>query len=302
METEDRSGGKKARVGFGKSAGAALGALFFGPLLLAGCATSPNLQSAEHLVQDNFHGKAHVVKVFPGPTQKLTGIIAENSRHQQGVLWMLSNRYLLLGPVVNDKGQDITQAATEKYLPQPQKIPAGQIAPAAMKAPGFTIGHAGPLMVVFADPNCIYCHLLWEALQKPVADGQLRVKLIPVGFLKDSSAAKAATILAAPDPAAAWAENEKGFDKSTEEGGTRPLAQIPAEDMKAVHANTALLQSSGEEATPTLLYCRRKSPDVHATNEETGLRMVLVHGIAVHGLPALIHSLSGDVSAEGCTP
>ncbi|MBU2720213.1 thiol:disulfide interchange protein, partial [Acidithiobacillus ferridurans] len=148
METEDRSGGKKARVGFGKSAGAALGALFFGPLLLAGCATSPNLQSAEHLVQDNFHGKAHVVKVFPGPTQKLTGIIAENSQHQQGILWMLSNRYLLLGPVVNDKGQDITQAATEKYLPQPRKVPAGQIAPAAMQAPGFTIGHAGPLMVV----------------------------------------------------------------------------------------------------------------------------------------------------------
>ncbi|MBU2719005.1 thiol:disulfide interchange protein, partial [Acidithiobacillus ferridurans] len=75
----------------------------------------------------------------------------------------------------------------------------------------------------------------------------------------------------------------------TEEGGTRPLAQIPAEDMKAVHANTALLQSSGEEATPTLLFCRKKG-------------MVLVHGIAVSGLPALIHSLRGDVSAEGCTP
>ena len=123
METEDRSGGKKARVGLGKSAGATLGALFFGPLLLAGCATSPDLKSAEHLVQGNFHGKAHVVKVFPGPTQKLTGIIAENSQHQQGILWMLSNRYLLLGPVVNDKGQDITQAARKSICPNPERSP-----------------------------------------------------------------------------------------------------------------------------------------------------------------------------------
>lgn len=302
METEDQSSGTKGRIGFRKAAGLRLAALLFGPLVLAGCATSPDLKSAEHLVQSNFHGQAHVVKVFPGPTQKLTGIVAENSQHQQGILWMLSNRYLLLGPVVNDKGHDITQAATKKYLAQSGKVPAEHIAPAAMKAPGFTIGHAGPLIVVFMDPNCIYCHLLWKALQKPVADGQLRVKLIPVGFLKDSSVAKAATILAAKDPAVAWANNEKGFNENTEEGSTQPLAQVPPMDIAAINTNTALLQASGEEATPALLFCQKNSSDANATKDKTGPQMTLEHGIAMHALPTLISSLAGNVSADGCTP
>ncbi|MHB8115638.1 MAG: thioredoxin fold domain-containing protein [Acidithiobacillus ferrivorans] len=303
MADEDQRSGTKGRVAFRKATGLRLAALLFGPLVLAGCATtSPNLKSAEHLVQSNFHGQAHVVKVFPGPTQKLTGIVAENSQHQQGILWMLSNRYLLLGPVVNDKGHDITQTATKKYLAQPRKVPAEHLAPAALKAPGFTIGHAGPLIVVFMDPNCIYCHLLWKALQKPVADGQLRVKLIPVGFLKDSSAAKAATILAAKDPAVAWANNEKGFNDHTEEGGTQPLAQIPPKDMAAINTNTTLLQASGEEATPTLLFCQKNSSAANATEDKTGPQMTLEHGIAMHALPALISSLDGNVSADGCTP
>ncbi|MCK9188742.1 thioredoxin fold domain-containing protein [Acidithiobacillus sp.] len=302
METENQSRVTKGRIGFRKAAGLRFAALLFGPLALAGCASSQNLKSAEHLVQNNFHGQAHVIKVFPGPTKKLTGIVAENAQHQQGILWMLSNRYLLLGPVVNDKGHDITRTATKKYLVQPRKVPAEQIALAAMKAPGFTIGHAGPLIVVFMDPNCIYCHLLWKALQEPVAEGQLRAKLIPVGFLKDSSVAKAATILAAKDPAVAWANNEKGFDENTEEGGTRPLAQIPPKDIAAINTNTALLQSSGEEATPTLLFCQKNAPDANASAGKTDRQMTLEHGIAMHALPTLIKSLDGNVSADGCIP
>ncbi|MHB8237013.1 MAG: thioredoxin fold domain-containing protein, partial [Acidithiobacillus ferrivorans] len=68
MADEDQRSGTKGRIAFRKATGLRLAALLFGPLVLAGCATtSPNLKSAEHLVQSNFHGQAHVVKVFPGP-------------------------------------------------------------------------------------------------------------------------------------------------------------------------------------------------------------------------------------------
>ncbi|WP_298171369.1 thioredoxin fold domain-containing protein [Acidithiobacillus sp.] len=235
METEDQGNKTKGRIGFRKATGLSLAALLFGPLLLAGCATSPSPKPDEHLAQ-------------------------------------------------------------------PRKTPVEPIAPAVMKAPGFMIGHAGPLIVVFMDPNCIYCHLLWDALQKPVANGQLRAKIIPVGFLKNSSVAKAATILAANDRAAAWANNEKGFNDNTEEGGTRPLAHVPSKDIAAINTNTALLQTSGEEATPTLLFCQKHSSDTNATEDETSPRITVEHGIAMHALPALIDSLDGNVSAAGCTP
>lgn len=264
-------------------------------LLLAGCATpnTPGLHSAEQLVNKNFHHQVHVTKVFPGPVHSLTGIVVETDQHQQGILWMLAKRYLLLGPVVDGKQENITPSYAKKYLPQPVKVPATHIAPAAMAAPGFTIGHAGPLIAVFMDPNCIFCHLLWEALQQPVADGKIRVKVIPVGFLKPSSPAKAATILAAKNPAQAWANNEKNFNVHTEEGSTQPLATLPPADMADVHANTALLRKTGEEATPALLFC---------TKEKNGLQLRMKHGIDVHQIPNFIQNLEGSVGASGCVP
>ncbi len=267
--------------------------LMTGGLLLAGCASTPNLKSAEHLVDKNFHDQVHVSKVFPGPVRNLTGIVVETDQHQQGILWMLANKYLLLGPVVDAAQQNITAHYAQQYLPQPKKVPASSIAPAALAAPGFTIGHAGPLLVVFMDPNCIFCHRLWEALQQPVATGKVRVKLIPVGFLKPSSAAKAATILAAKDPAQAWANNEKDFNVHTEEGSTQPLPQIPAVDAAAVAANTQLLHKTGETATPALLYC---------TKSAKGLELQMKHGIDVQRTDAFIQKLDGSVGATGCIP
>jgi hypothetical protein len=63
-----------------------------------------------------------------------------------------------------------------------------------------------------------------------------------------------------------------------------------------------LLQASGEEATPALLFCQKNSSDTNATKDKTGPQMTLEHGIAMHALPALISSLDGNVSADGCTP
>ncbi|WP_414040775.1 thioredoxin fold domain-containing protein [Acidithiobacillus sp. M4-SHS-6] len=267
--------------------------LLTGGFLLAGCATTSNLKPAEHLVEQNFHGQVHVSKVFPGPVQNLTGIVVETDQHQQGILWMLADKYLLLGPVINDRQQNITAHYADKYLPHPPKVPAEKIAPAALTAPGFTIGHAGPLMVVFMDPNCIFCHLLWEALQQPVDEGKVRVKVVPVGFLKPSSPAKAATILAAKNPAEAWANNEKGFNMRTEEGSTQVLRQIPEKDKAAVKINTQLLHKTGETATPTLLYCI-KTPK--------GLEMQMKHGIDVKRTPEFVQKLDGSVGARGCIP
>ncbi len=269
-------------------------AFLAGGFLLAGCAaTTSNLKPAEHLVAQNFHGQVHVNKVFPGPVRNLTGIVVETDQHQQGILWMLADKYLLLGPVVNDQQQNITAHYADQYLPHPPKVAAEKIAPAALTAPGFTIGHAGPLMVVFMDPNCIFCHLLWEALQRPVAEGKVRVKVIPVGFLKPSSPAKAATILAAKNPAAAWANNEKGFNVHTEEGSTQVLSHIPEKDQAAIKANTQLLHKTGETATPALLYCI-KTPK--------GLEMQMKHGIDVKRTPEFVQKLEGSVGAQGCIP
>ncbi|EGQ61689.1 thiol:disulfide interchange protein DsbG, putative, partial [Acidithiobacillus sp. GGI-221] len=147
-------------------------------------------------------------------------------------------------------------------------------------APGFTVGHAGPLMVVFMDPNCIYCHKFWDEAQADIRAGKLRLKVIPVGFLKPTSLAKATTILQAVDPALAWGHNERRFQKNIEEGGEKPAAHLDIKAMADVRANTALLGSTGKMATPTLVYCQH--------GDKTPL---VLHGIVpdfLNGLGAVV--------------
>jgi len=72
-------------------------------------------------------------------------------------------------------------------------------------------GERGPVVYLFMDPNCPYCHVLFSWLQNPIAAGQLRLRVVLVGYLTPSSAAKAASILAAKSPLQALKANEDGF-------------------------------------------------------------------------------------------
>lgn len=144
----------------------------------------------------------------------------------------------------------------------PTAVQAAEPSPAALQsfaaatreAAQFTEGSHGPRLYVYFDPNCIYCHLLYQRLQPYVSGGQVRVAWIPVGFLKADSPGKAEAILAAADPRAAMERNERRFDRANEEGGIAPLAHPPRPIVQKVYNNTRLLAALGNLATPTLVF------------------------------------------------
>jgi thiol:disulfide interchange protein DsbG len=109
---------------------------------------------------------------------------------------------------------------------------------------------------VFEDPNCSACHAFGKSVGPSIDAGKLRVRVIPVGFLKPDSAARAAAILSAKEPAAAWRANEATFKIAVEEGGYPAGRPAPAA-LAQVRANTQLLSrvNQGRIATPTILYC-----------------------------------------------
>lgn len=73
-------------------------------------------------------------------------------------------------------------------------------------------GEMGPVVYLFLDPNCPYCHELYTWLQNPVAKNEIRLRIVVVGFLvPENSQAKAAAILGAKDPRAALQKNEEDF-------------------------------------------------------------------------------------------
>ncbi|WP_322048616.1 thioredoxin fold domain-containing protein [Paraburkholderia sp. J67] len=108
-------------------------------------------------------------------------------------------------------------------------------------------------LYVFMDPNCIFCHLVWKALQPYEAAG-LQVHWIPMGFLKPDSAGKAAALLQSKNSAALLKELETHYSEKDESGGIAPLAHIPATTQAQIDSNMQLFQDLGFQGTPSIIY------------------------------------------------
>ncbi|HHQ43048.1 MAG TPA: thioredoxin [Chromatiales bacterium] len=122
----------------------------------------------------------------------------------------------------------------------------------------FAEGTGRKVLYVVIDPNCPYCHKLWERLRGPVERGELQVRWIIVGYLTSTSLGKAAAILQAEDPVAALRVNEEDFGFRDEDpgGGIEPLPEeaIRDETRLALAANLALMQNNNLFGVPLAFF------------------------------------------------
>ncbi|WP_041636432.1 thioredoxin fold domain-containing protein [Acidithiobacillus caldus] len=223
----------------------------------AAAIASPPAGSAGYaaLMHTLSHGQERLLKTVPTSVPGLTGLVGEAYTGQKSLVFGLDNRYLIVGPIIGANGKvlNATLAQSAGLLPKPLSVKV--LALRALHAPGFVLGHAGPMLVAFMDPNCIFCHRFYESERANLKAGKLRIKVVPVGFLKPSSLPKAVSILEAKHPAAAWAADEAGFNVKTEEGAAKPAANLKVPATAQIQANTRLLARSGEVATPTIIAC-----------------------------------------------
>ena len=112
---------------------------------------------------------------------------------------------------------------------------------------------AKSVLYVFFDPNCLYCHLTWKALQ-PYEKVGLQVRWVPVAYQKPSSVGRAAAIMQASDRTAALRENEVKYDEAHFDGGIKPVDKPQAPLTVQLQANTQLMQKFGVPATPVLVW------------------------------------------------
>ncbi len=251
----------------------------------AGAAVSR--QEASTLVRRASHGAASLVRVFSG-VHGLTGAIIRGSNNNENIAWITPDGKAIVveGTLVGLHGEDLTRSAM--YQQGLMETPSTGIAQAESGSDGILVGTRGPILTVFFDPNCIFCHILHKALAKPIADGKVRVRYVIVAILKPSSLGRAVSILGANDPARALQIDEAKFNGATEEGGyTKDDRSIPAARRAAltdiVKANNALMARLGGTGTPTLLFCDAKTASVQMNV----------------GLPAHVNSF---VSALGASP
>lgn len=140
---------------------------------------------------------------------------------------------------------------------QPSKLAARQqqlsvALEGAEKASWIAEGNGAHILYVFFDPNCPYCHKLYERLRSRVGQNELQVRWIPVGILFTTSLGKAAALLEAQDPLLAFRQNEEKFTHTEHGAASETFASAATE--KKLKQNSQLLQQIGGQSVPTILY------------------------------------------------
>ncbi|MHB8453883.1 MAG: thioredoxin fold domain-containing protein [Acidiferrobacterales bacterium] len=115
-------------------------------------------------------------------------------------------------------------------------------------------GQSTHVIYIFFDPNCPYCHVLYDSMRPWVEHNQIQLRWIPIGTLMTTSFGKAAAILEAKNPLAAFRRNEVGFSKMS---GFGQISEDPLPDdatAKKLKANAELLHRTGNDAVPTMVF------------------------------------------------
>lgn len=256
----------------------------------------PAYQAGAKTIEAISHGQATILRAFPAKAG-LNGYAVQLAPGHALVMYTSKNgKYVFMGGIFDSSGKNYSVTYAHKYLPAadlPHVVSPVAMGKAVHQTTNFLIGNptAKKSVWMVADPNCIFCHLTWEHLKPYVDKGDLKIHLIPVGFLKPSSLDKAATILENKDAAKAWRYDEAHFNVQEEEGGIIPplppsviaqakknpkfkkaLAQVedqitaekkagitvpatlsPA-NIKAIQANNDWMNQHGISGTPFLAY------------------------------------------------
>ncbi len=120
-------------------------------------------------------------------------------------------------------------------------------------ATGITEGHGPRVVYDLFDPNCPYCHILYERLRGLIKPYHLTIHEIPVAYLTPTSIGKAAALLEASDRRAALRAAQGHYSWKT--GGSiaprRPTTAVRRELAYNLKLDTRIV---GFPLVPILIY------------------------------------------------
>ena len=117
-------------------------------------------------------------------------------------------------------------------------------------------GHSGPVIYDFQDPNCPYCHVMYDHEAPLIKAGKLTVRYVPVAFLTPQSPAEAAAWLQSPHPLMALKHFETIVGPALHSGSYRllPKTTPTAKTTKELKLNLDMMSALGFDGTPAILY------------------------------------------------
>jgi len=179
----------------------------------------------------------------------LTGYAMSMQGQPVPVFLMEDGERAIIGTMIDGTGADVMQDQLNQII----QGPANEAAWELMQDHQVVVegdADAPNVLYTITDPNCPYCHRMWQSTQPLVEAGQLQVRHIMVGMLSEDSSTKAAAILQAEDPAQAMQAHQTAF----ENGGIEPASEID-EDIQAVLDDGMKIMEAGMvSGTPASFY------------------------------------------------
>ena len=222
-------------------------------------------QAQLNLIQSATHHAVTISRHFDSGVPGVTGfVIHDKTPHTHPLIAYVDHNahYMMIGALLNAKGVNLNYRNTQRYIMQAEQANAYQD---VTNTTTFVEGkHNAPhKLTIIADPNCSFCHRFYTVTRPFVHSGQLAIRWLLVGFLKPTSAKRAALIIGATHPVAALAQNEQHFNGQIEEGGL-PLsgALITPAMTKAIATNNAYFSAHHFSGTPVLLYRTKHNPHI----------------------------------------
>lgn len=191
---------------------------------------------------------AEIIQRFDAPSG-LQGYAARYNGQGVALYLTADGEHVLVGSLLNAKGEDLSRQPLEKLVYEPlgkemlSKLEHSTwIADGSAKAPR--------ILYMFSDPNCPYCNMFWKQARPWVEAGDVQIRHIMVGILRQDSVEKAAALLNAKDQQAALHEHESAGKASKLKG----LKMIPAAIQQQLDSNLGLMAEMGVAATPAIFY------------------------------------------------
>lgn len=213
--------------------------------LVAAPAVAAELPTAIKALADK---GVQVLDEFEAPGE-LRGFAASINGRGVGLYLTADGDHVLVGSLLDAQGEDLTRGPLEELVYEPQGQELWQrledstwIADGAADAPR--------TIYMFSDPNCPFCNMFWEKARPWVEAGDVQLRHVMVGMLREDSVGKSAALLAADDPEAALEMHEAAGKASK----LKALRKIPAGIEQQLTANLTLMREMGAHATPAIVY------------------------------------------------
>lgn len=190
-------------------------------------------------------GQVEVVNKFDAGSGLTGYVLKSKGNHSIGYV-SADGKKVIIGTMFSDSAENLTEAHFADHVPAKTY---NEFISKLEKTTLITEGNGkGPVVYALLDPNCVFCHYAHEAFAPYVKAG-LTVKWLPVAFLNETSAGKAAAMIQAKNPALVLNEHQSQFKS----GGVTPVTPT-AKTLKALDDNNALMQEMGFRGTPAILY------------------------------------------------